>query len=316
VAIHRGDLLLATGRSSNALEWYNGDTKETRAARAIISRFSRSLVEAGRILDRTAREMPDVGLVQFHFGALELQNERDVEAQVAALQRAIQLMPLFGRARTELARLYAFHGKPEEATALLDRALELEPESADRIFEIRAETLLALGRHDDAFRTMNIAASLPHADKVAAERYSAAVIGFRRKIENARRDADAQRMEQIRNQVVAEARAREPIRAPAPPPPPVPEGQINYQIEARVAIQVIEAIYPEYPEALRKSGAAGAIALRVDVGADGKVTGAAVTSSALPALNAAALDAVKRWTFSPAQRAGTRTLRIIFNFSL
>ncbi len=316
VAVHRGDLLLATGQDSNAGTWYRADTKDVRAARAILARFSRSPIEASRILDRAAREMPDAGLVQFHFGALELQNDKDKEAQVAALERAIQLLPLFGGAHAELGRLYALTGRAAQALPLLDKALALEPESADRIYQIQAKALLAVGRHDDAFRVMNLAASLPHADKATAERYSAAVLGFRREIENARREADNRRLEQIRNEVGAEVRAREPLPQRAPPPAPVREGSINYQIEARVAIEVMETVYPDYPEALRKAGTAGNIALRVDVGADGRVTSATVVTSAVPALNAATIDALKRWSFSPARRPGTRTLRIVINFSL
>src|SRR5262249_32512894 len=58
-AIHRGDLLLAAGRQSEAARWYNADSKEARAARAIVTRFTRQPVEAIRVLDRAAREVPD-----------------------------------------------------------------------------------------------------------------------------------------------------------------------------------------------------------------------------------------------------------------
>lgn len=316
VAVHRGDLLLATGQDTNAAKWYSADSNEVRAARAILARFSRSPIEASRILDRAAREMPGAGLVQFHFGALELQNKKDKEAQAAALERAVQLLPLFGRAHAELGRLYASSGKAGQALPLLDKAMALEPESADYIYQIRAEALLALGKHDEAFSAMNLASSLPHADKKTAERYSAAVVGFRRKIENARRDADSRRLEQLRNAVGAEVRAREPLPQRAPPPAPIPEGSINYQIEARVAIEVMETVYPVYPEALRKAGTTGSIALRVDVGVDGRVTSATVVTSAVSALNGATIEALKRWTFSPARRPGTRTLRIVINFLL
>jgi TonB family protein len=74
----------------------------------------------------------------------------------------------------------------------------------------------------------------------------------------------------------------------------------------------VETVYPDYPEALRKSGAAGAIALRVDVGPDGKVKSAAIASSKLAELNAATLEAVKKWTFRP----GNRSIRVIVTYSL
>src|SRR2546426_4531595 len=58
LAIHRGDLLLATERQADASRWYNADSKDARAARAIITRFSRPAAEATRGLDRSARELP------------------------------------------------------------------------------------------------------------------------------------------------------------------------------------------------------------------------------------------------------------------
>ena len=59
LAIHRGDLLLATERQADASRWYNADSKDARAARAIITRFSRPAAEATRVLDRSARELPE-----------------------------------------------------------------------------------------------------------------------------------------------------------------------------------------------------------------------------------------------------------------
>src|SRR5262249_38614919 len=44
LAIHRGDLLMAADRQTEASRWYNADSKDARAARAIITRFSRSPV--------------------------------------------------------------------------------------------------------------------------------------------------------------------------------------------------------------------------------------------------------------------------------
>src|SRR5207248_7370602 len=68
LAIHHGDLLLATNRQADAARWYNADSKDARAARAIITRFSRPKAEAARVLDRAARELPENGRVQYQFG--------------------------------------------------------------------------------------------------------------------------------------------------------------------------------------------------------------------------------------------------------
>ena len=61
-----------------------------------------------------------------------------------------------------------------------------------------------------------------------------------------------------------------------------------------------------------KKAAAGAIALRVDVGPDGKVKTATIASSKLPDLNTATLEAVKKWSFKP----GNRSIRVIVTYSL
>ena len=65
LAIHRGDLLLATSRNSEAARWYNADSKDARAARAILIKFTRPGAEAVRAMDRSARELPESGLVQY-----------------------------------------------------------------------------------------------------------------------------------------------------------------------------------------------------------------------------------------------------------
>jgi len=312
LAIHRGDLLLATERQADASRWYNADSKDARAARAIITRFSRPAAEATRVLDRSARELPENGLVQYHFGAMELQDKKDIHAQALALERAVQLLPLLGRAYGELARVYALDGQPEKSLPAIGKALDLEPEFADRFYQIRAEVEVTLGQSDRAFRDINIAADLPHSGRSAAEHYSVWISVIQRKIEYARREIDQRKLDEIRQEVRAEAERREPPPQPSAPPPPVPEGRISYSIESRVPLEVLDAVYPDYPEALRKKGAAGDITLRVDIGPDGTVKTAAVAASQIPDLNNAALEAMKKWSFKP----GNRSIRVVLTFAL
>ena len=312
LAIHRGDLLLATERQADASRWYNADSKDARAARAIITRFSRPAAEATRVLDRSARELPENGLVQYHFGALELQDKKDIHAQALALERAVQLLPLLGRAYGELARVYALDGQPEKSLPAIGKALDLEPEFADRFYQIRAEVEVTLGQSDRAFRDINIAADLPHSGRSAAEHYSVWISVIQRKIEYARREIDQRKLDEIRQEVRAEAERREPPPQPSAPPPPVPEGRISYSIESRAPLEVLDAVYPDYPEALRKKGAAGDITLRVDIGPDGTVKTAAVAASQIPDLNNAALEAMKKWSFKP----GNRSIRVVLTFAL
>ena len=62
---------------------------------------------------------------------------------------------------------------------------------------------------------------------------------------------------------------------------------------------------PRYPDAARRSGDQGTVTLRVQVARDGVAARVAVEkSSGSPHLDAAALEAVKAWRFSPARRGG------------
>src|SRR5947208_3708324 len=136
LAIHRGDLLLATERQADASRWYNADSKDARAARAIITRFSRPPAEAARVLDRAARELPDHALVQYHFGAMKLEDKKDIHAQAVALERAVQLLPLMGRAYAELARVYVLDGQPEKSMTAVAKGLEVVPEYGEDVYVI------------------------------------------------------------------------------------------------------------------------------------------------------------------------------------
>ena len=62
---------------------------------------------------------------------------------------------------------------------------------------------------------------------------------------------------------------------------------------------------PRYPDAARRSGEQGTVTLRVQVARDGAPSRVAVEkSSGSPHLDAAALEAVKAWRFTPARRGG------------
>ncbi len=62
---------------------------------------------------------------------------------------------------------------------------------------------------------------------------------------------------------------------------------------------------PDYPAAALRRGDAGTVMVRVDVGADGVPTDVSIeTRSGSRDLDRAALDAVRRWRFNPAQRDG------------
>jgi TonB family protein len=313
IALHRGDVLLAGGKTAAAGIWYKADSKEARAARAILTRFTRGAAEAIRTLDRTARELPDSGLVQFHFGSIETQIVKDAELQVAALERAVQLLPQYGPAYAELARVYTITGHADKAQPLINKALDLSPNIGDHIFEIRSESHLALGEYEEAYRTIKIAESLPHAAQSDKERFALKVGNMRKKIETSRREGEDRRLQEIRREVAAQVAEREPRAAAPPPPPPVPPGRISYEIEARSRIEVVQSILPDYPETLRKSGIAGKVVLRVGVGADGLVKSVEVSDSKVPSLNVATVNAVKKWSFKTGSAV---SIKLVIDYSL
>ncbi|AXM97136.1 energy transducer TonB [Pseudomonas plecoglossicida] len=90
-----------------------------------------------------------------------------------------------------------------------------------------------------------------------------------------------------------------PVAAPAPPAPPAP---------APVTPPSANAAYlknpaPEYPQMAQRRGWEGTVLLRVEVLASGKPGQIQIQkSSGRDALDAAALAAVKRWSFVPAKQ--------------
>lgn len=317
VSIHRGDLLLAARKTSEAADWYKGDSKDSRAARAILARFSRGGGEPVRALDRAARELPESGLVQFHFGSIETKVPADVELQSRALERAVELLPRLGRANGHLARVYALIGRADDALAQIDRALETEPEYADEFYAIRSDALLSLSRYGDAIKAMQTAAALPHHDRTQDYNFRASEMV--RRVEQTRREAENLRLQQIRTEVAAQVAEREPTPVPPPAPTAPTEkfGSIQYTVQASRPLSVTSAPLPVYSNTLVQRGAAGNITIQVTVGSDGKVTQASVADSQLPEMNASSLEAVRRWTFTvPAGGRGAPTLtaRIVLSF--
>ena len=316
VAVHRGDALLAADKAYDASKYYNGNSPEARAARAILTRFSRAQTESLPALSKAAQELTDNGLVQYHFGALIVEKGKEIDLQAAALQRAVQLLPNFGRAYAELARLDGMTGKANQALPLVDRALALEPEHADHFYEIRASVLLALHRYDDAFASIKTAEALPHADRKTTESFTLKVSALSRQIETAKRAVDSGKVEKLRQEVEAEVSEREPV-TPPPPVVPVRDGTISYQIAATTVVEVGNTVFPEYPEALRRVGKSGKINLRVVIAPDGTVRSATVASSELPELNVDTLESAKHWTFKlPAGRTASATVTLTFIYKL
>lgn len=61
---------------------------------------------------------------------------------------------------------------------------------------------------------------------------------------------------------------------------------------------------PAYPDALRRDGVSGIVSINVTIDENGNVTQTAVSKSTNAAFDAPALEAVSRWKFKPAKKAG------------
>ena len=100
--------------------------------------------------------------------------------------------------------------------------------------------------------------------------------------------------------------ATEPGAPPAEvgePSSPPPEATIQPKLEERTAVAAPGNTPPSYPTEARAKGLEGHVTLRVSVSESGSVQAVTVLSGDEP-FAAAALDAVKRWRYSPATRDG------------
>jgi len=97
-------------------------------------------------------------------------------------------------------------------------------------------------------------------------------------------------------------REREPVAAAAPArKPPAPAGRTDREPEA------IARVRPDYPREALRDGEEGTVVVRAMVGIDGLPSEADIArSSRSRLLDRAAVDAVRKWRFSPAMRDGRK----------
>jgi TonB family protein len=314
----RGDLLVASGRHRAATYLYEqSSADEARVGLAILSRLQRESAASRRSLEVLAREFPEAGLLHYHLGTMRAETDEQRKTQIAALERAVDLMPRMGRALAELAFLHAVDGRPQEALPLLDRAIELEPESADRSYEVLAEAEMLLGDYTRAGEAAAIAAELPHHDPASRERFLLLVRTFYRRMELHRRAAEAERVEELRREVEELAREVDP-RPVAAPPEPAPIGRISIAVTSGrprdiTSPKLVSSMLPDYPADLRRRGVEGRIVLEIDLDRRGRTEDVRVLRSDIRELNDASVAAVREWVFQPARR---RNESISFSFRL
>ena len=101
---------------------------------------------------------------------------------------------------------------------------------------------------------------------------------------------------------------------PGPPPEPLP-GDFTY---TEVLPNPVFQPRPEYPEIARTAGMEGRVVVRMLIGLDGRVRRAEMEKSN-PMFDAEALEAARRWTFTPALTDGKPVMvwvRVPFEFRL
>lgn len=210
-----------------------------------------------------------------------------------ALPRAWQQRP--GRARIELQASTAATLQPSPLDEVLKLIRETEPHKESPLEPTaatpqreRRETTLSLARPTTELRTESIAAAAND------EPYTRAVI--------------------------AEAAPRE-LRPTPPAKRPPAHTAVAFAAVASTASPSSEAAdgaevdeqpkklpnnpSPRYPSAARAGRQAGVVVLMVVVAADGSAESVELhTTSGFPLLDDAAIDAVRRWRFEPARKAG------------
>jgi len=90
-----------------------------------------------------------------------------------------------------------------------------------------------------------------------------------------------------------------------------PPGDPVYVTGEMVRPRLLVKVEPSYPEVARRAGLGGRVTVQAIIGTDGGVESAVIFASTNPLFDAAALDAVKKWRYSPATMSG-RPVRVYF----
>ncbi len=93
------------------------------------------------------------------------------------------------------------------------------------------------------------------------------------------------------------------LRSVAAEVPPPPEGVLDVS-EVSVRPTAKRRVPPRYPDELRRSAVTGEANIVFTVGVDGNVRDVVVASATDERFGRAAADAIRQWTFSPAQQQG------------
>ena len=136
-------------------------------------------------------------------------------------------------------------------------------------------------------------------------------------------ESDASGMLQSPEEEGVEGERPRLVEAPPPPPPavvaPAPAPSVPAASTTRPEPIAGRTPAPRYPPQALRQGERGTVVVRAEIGPDGVPTSVSIAAgSGSRLLDRAALDAVKRWRFHPAQAngqptVGTVTVPIEFN---
>jgi periplasmic protein TonB len=106
---------------------------------------------------------------------------------------------------------------------------------------------------------------------------------------------------------------------PPPPPPPPPPLQAPVRVGGNIRSPMkTKDVKPTYPAIAQSARVQGVVIIEATIGPDGRVQEAKVLRS-IPLLDAAALDAVKQWAFTPTLLNGVPVpviITVTVNFAL
>ena len=105
--------------------------------------------------------------------------------------------------------------------------------------------------------------------------------------------------------------------APPPPPPPPPPAPVRVGGNIKTPTKIKDR-KPVYPPIAQSARVQGVVIIEATIGANGKVQDAKVLRS-IPLLDAAALDAVREWEFTPTTLNGQPVpviMTVTVNFTL
>jgi len=221
------------------------------------------------------------------------------------LAKSIALNDGFANSYSLLANVLLSLNQADGALGLAERAISLEPfQSGHRL--LAARVLARLSRRDDARKFAADALELAVSDQ---QRQAAQT--FLNSLD--RPAAPSGVVGGVAGGVVGGL-----ANAPPPPPPPAPTRtavRVGGQIKPPVKIKDVRAVYPADAQSARVQGA---VIVEITVAPDGTVSDAKVLRS-IPLLDAAALEAVRQWQFTPTTLDGQRVpviMTVTVNFSL